>query len=86
MRRHSSFQLKPIDSSGPKVVYYAGTYVYMPASPSSSTPTTVDLNIFILCFNIACVLNDALYVHGGLPNKNDKMPTNQLFKFYFESL
>ena len=34
--------------------------------------------------NKACVLNNVLYVHGGLVNKNDKIPSNKLFKFEFE--
>lgn len=39
----------------------------------------------MICLLKACVLNDTLYIHGGLINKEDKYPSNQLFKFDFSS-
>ena len=35
--------------------------------------------------NKVCVLNDSLYCHGGLTNKNEKVPSNKLFKFDFST-
>ena len=35
--------------------------------------------------HIACVHNNTMYVHGGLVNKNDRIPSNKLYKFEFQN-
>ncbi len=35
--------------------------------------------------HVACVHNNAIYVHGGLINKNDRIPSNKLYKFDFQN-
>lgn len=35
--------------------------------------------------HISCVISNVMYVHGGLVNKNDRLPSNKLFKFDFQN-
>jgi hypothetical protein len=38
-----------------------------------------------VAYHVAVTFDNSIYVHGGLNNKNDKLPSNQLYKFDFKA-
>lgn len=38
-----------------------------------------------VAYHAAVSFNNSIYLHGGLNNKNDKLPSNQLYKFDFKT-
>ena len=39
----------------------------------------------VACFHTACVINNIMYVHGGLKEKSSKMPSSELHRLNLNS-